>query len=88
MSVLDQIIEGVRVDLAARELTTPRAELERLVADAPPALDPMPALAAPGVSVISEVKRKSPSKGDLADIPDPAALAAATRRVALPSSAC
>jgi len=77
MSVLDQIIEGVRVDLAAREQVTPLAELERLVADAPPALDPMPALSAPGVSVISEVKRKSPSKGDLADIPDPAALAAA-----------
>ena len=29
----------------------------------------------PGVSVIAEVKRRSPSKGDLADIPDPAELA-------------
>ena len=35
----------------------------------------MPALRAPGSSVIAEVKRRSPSKGDLADIPDPAELA-------------
>ena len=28
-----------------------------------------------GIAVIAEVKRKSPSKGDLADIPDPATLA-------------
>ncbi len=33
--------------------------------------------AAPGLSLIAEVKRSSPSKGALSDIPDPAALAAA-----------
>jgi indole-3-glycerol phosphate synthase len=35
----------------------------------------MPALRAPGSSVIAEVKRRSPSKGALADIPDPTVLA-------------
>ena len=35
----------------------------------------MPHFRAPGSSVIAEVKRRSPSKGDLADIPDPAVLA-------------
>jgi indole-3-glycerol phosphate synthase len=37
----------------------------------------MPRFRAPGTSVIAEVKRRSPSKGDLADIPDPAVLAKA-----------
>src|SRR6185436_15296298 len=45
--------------------------------EVPPAIDPMPAFRAAGMSVIAEVKRRSPSKGDLADIPDPAELATA-----------
>jgi indole-3-glycerol phosphate synthase len=76
MSVLDEIIDGVRVDLAGREAVTPLAVLESQVASAQPARDPLPALAAPGVSVVAEVKRRSPSKGDLATITDPAGLAA------------
>lgn len=77
MSVLDQIIVGVREDLAGREAARPLADVHAALADVDPARDPMPHFRAPGSSVIAEVKRKSPSKGELADIPDPASLAAA-----------
>ncbi|WP_341925101.1 indole-3-glycerol phosphate synthase TrpC [Nocardioides psychrotolerans] len=75
MSVLDDIVDGVRIDLAKRESAVSMADLRAALADVEPARDPMPHFRAPGSSVIAEVKRRSPSKGDLADIPDPAALA-------------
>lgn len=77
MSVLDDIVAGVREDLADRQSRTPLADVRAQLADTDKARDPMPAFRATGLSVISEVKRRSPSKGDLADIPDPAALAVA-----------
>jgi indole-3-glycerol phosphate synthase len=77
MSVLDQIIVGVREDLAGREAARPLADVRASLSDVDPPLDPMPHFRAPGSSVIAEVKRKSPSKGELADIADPAALATA-----------
>lgn len=73
MSVLDSIIEGVREDLAARRL--PMAQIAEAMDRAPAANDPLDALLANEMSVIAEVKRSSPSKGDLASITDPAALA-------------
>jgi indole-3-glycerol phosphate synthase len=77
-TVLDEIIAGVRLDLADRVARTSLADLEARIATMPPALDAEAALrAAPGIAVIAEVKRASPSKGALADIPDPAALATA-----------
>ncbi|MGH3372635.1 MAG: indole-3-glycerol phosphate synthase TrpC [Nocardioidaceae bacterium] len=76
MSVLDEIVDGVRVDLAEREAAVPLAEVKEAARRAPDALDPLPTFRAEGVSVIAEVKRSSPSKGALADITDPARLAA------------
>ncbi|HEX6249547.1 MAG TPA: indole-3-glycerol phosphate synthase TrpC [Nocardioidaceae bacterium] len=76
MSVLAEIVDGVRVDLAEREAAVPLDAVKEAARRAPEALDPMPRFRAPGVSVIAEVKRSSPSKGALADIADPAALAA------------
>jgi indole-3-glycerol phosphate synthase len=75
MSVLDDIVAGVRVDLAERQSGASLADLRAALADVDPPRDPMPHLRAPGSSVIAEVKRRSPSKGELADIPDPAVLA-------------
>jgi indole-3-glycerol phosphate synthase len=74
-SVLESIIVGVREDLAVREAALPFDEVKDLAAKVPPPLDAISALRGSGVGVIAEVKRRSPSKGDLAEIADPAALA-------------
>lgn len=79
-TVLDDIIDGVRQDLARREAARPLAEVRAALADAPQVRNPMPALRTAGSSVIAEVKRSSPSKGHLADIPDPTVLAGAYAR--------
>ncbi|GAA3389855.1 indole-3-glycerol phosphate synthase TrpC [Cryptosporangium minutisporangium] len=74
-SALDEILVGVRADLADRESRVPFERVKELAAAARPARDAWAALRAPGVGVIAEVKRASPSRGAIADIPDPAALA-------------
>ena len=71
--MLDSIIEGIREDLAARRGSM-GALHERIDAQAP-ALDAHTFLSRNEMNVIAEVKRSSPSKGDLAPITDPAALA-------------
>jgi indole-3-glycerol phosphate synthase len=72
---LDEIIEGVRADLADRQREVPLDAVKEKAARAPAPRDALAALRGPGVSVIAEVKRSSPSKGALAAIADPAALA-------------
>ena len=76
MGVLDEIVAGVREDLADRRARRSLDELAAVVATMAAPRDPMPAFRAEPLAVIAEVKRSSPSKGALADIPDPAALAA------------
>jgi indole-3-glycerol phosphate synthase len=75
VSVLDEILDGVRADLADRQRAMPLERLKELAAKAASPRDVMAAFAGPEVSVIAEVKRASPSKGALAAIADPAALA-------------
>lgn len=80
MTVLDDIIVGVREDLETRRAALPLEDLKQRAAAQAPALDALAALRgaeAGSVEIISEVKRSSPSKGALSDIPDPAELAAA-----------
>lgn len=84
-TVLDRIIAGVREDLEARRPELTGGRLAELVAAAPAPRDALAALAGgredpAGIHVIAEVKRASPSKGALAEIPEPGALASAYAR--------
>lgn len=82
MSVLDDIIVGVREDLEVRRGALPLEELRPLAEAAAPPRDALSALRSDGstVSLIAEVKRRSPSKGALSEIANPAELAAAYER--------
>jgi indole-3-glycerol phosphate synthase len=75
VSVLDEILEGVRADLAERQRNVSLEQLKDMARRQRSPLDALAALKADGVSVIAEVKRASPSRGAMADIADPAALA-------------
>lgn len=79
-TVLDDIIVGVRQDMDERKAQISLEEMKEKATQAPAALDALAALRGASedtLEVISEVKRSSPSKGALSDIPDPADLAAA-----------
>lgn len=79
-TVLDDIIVGVRQDMDERKAQVSLEEMKEKAAQAPAALDALAALRGASedtLEVISEVKRSSPSKGALSDIPNPADLAAA-----------
>jgi indole-3-glycerol phosphate synthase len=75
VNVLEEIIEGVRADLAERQAATPLDDLKARARTQPSGKDGVRALRGEGVAVIAEVKRSSPSKGALAAIADPAGLA-------------
>ncbi len=75
--MLDSLYRGSLADAANRELLQNSAELEINALAAPPAIDALSFLAPRAlVHILAEVKRASPSKGQLADIKDPALLAA------------
>src|SRR5438874_13407363 len=71
MSFLEKIVSSrrVAVEQLKRDVPDPRI--------GPPVRDFRGALAAPGISLIAEIKRRSPSKGDLNASLDPASLAKA-----------
>ncbi len=71
--MLAGLTAGAVEDAEERAQTRPLAELERIALAQPAARDALAALApADRVRIIAEVKRASPSRGDLASIPDPA----------------
>jgi len=75
VSVLNEILDGVRADLAVRQEQTPLERLKEKAGRAASPRDAVAVLAGQDVAVIAEVKRASPSAGAMATIADPAALA-------------
>ncbi len=75
--MLDSLVAGALADASERRAVRTLASVEAAARDRAPALDALAALApADRVKIIAEVKRASPSRGSLAEIADPAALAA------------
>lgn len=79
--ILEQIVATKRREIATARERLPEPELERHIAEVPPARDFRGALlAATGVAVIAEVKRASPSAGLIRPDFDPVAIARAYER--------
>lgn len=74
--LLAELVGGSVADAHSRAAELPLNDVATAAENAPAALDALAALSPAGrVKIIAEVKRASPSRGRLADIPDPAALA-------------
>src|SRR5690606_26596517 len=68
MSVLSRIVESTRHDVARRRREVPLSDLEAQVASRAEQDRPFSeALSGPGVSIIAEHKRRSPSAGAIRD---------------------
>ena len=65
MSVLEQIIDHKRAQVAARRQRRPLGDVVAEARSAAPAGDFRAALRSPGLGVIAEIKRRSPARGDL-----------------------
>jgi len=73
--ILDRIVANKRREIAEARLRVPREEMKLRAAAAPPTLDFAAVLAGPGVKLIAEVKKASPSRGVIRAAFDPAAVA-------------
>jgi len=74
-TILDEIVEWKRVEVAQNQTVRPLNVMQSEAEAAPAAHDLAAALRAPGVSLIAEIKRASPSRGPLRPELVPAALA-------------
>jgi indole-3-glycerol phosphate synthase len=75
-TILDKILARTAIDVESRKALRPAIELERVIADRPPAVSLRDSLRRDGLSVIAEIKRASPSRGRFPVEIDPALVAA------------
>lgn len=75
--ILDTLLAETRVRIEQSRATIPAEALREVLAACPPPRDLLAAIKRPGVAIIAEVKRASPSKGALNLGLDPAQLALA-----------
>ncbi len=78
--IIDDLVAAGRAALEKRKAALPDAALRERLVGLPAAIDMAGRLRAPGVSIVAEVKRASPSRGDLNAALDPAALAVSYAR--------
>ncbi len=81
-SVLERIVAETRAQLPARRLAQPEVRLQARAARRPAPRDFVAALRAPGLGLVAEVKKGSPSKGPFARDLDHVAAARAFRDAA------
>jgi indole-3-glycerol phosphate synthase len=74
VSVLESIVEHKRHEVQARRARLPLDEVQDLARSSPAPREFAAALARPGLSVVAEIKRRSPARGDLRPDLDPVAL--------------
>ena len=80
MGIIDQLIDGARQGVEARRHDVPQAELESRLSGRGEDRPFSEALTRPGLSLIAEFKRRSPSRGDIAADADVAAQVLAFER--------
>jgi indole-3-glycerol phosphate synthase len=80
VGIIEQLIEGAREGVEARKRELPQAELEARLSGRGEDRPFQEALVRPGLSLIAEFKRRSPSRGDIASDADILAQVAAYER--------
>ena len=74
-TILDKIVATKRTEIEQAKVARPEAELREAIAHAGPRRDFLAALAKPGIRLIAEVKKASPSAGLIREDFDPVTIA-------------